>query len=234
MGTQNRKRLASILGGTALLLGANVTTAATITTVSGTSAFGAGSTFDVQIVGTGFTPCAPTDPVLAPCGAGGGSLNFTWTPTDVNLGSTADVALADIWGLGFPSSTGTLDSGAGTLNDLTVVPDLFDPARPGARTADFGIATLTFTVNDPGASGRTFVLLDNDDGFNPWYDQGANLITPQPTIRSIQLDFDGAGNVTVSSVPIPAAGWLLVSALGLGSLIARRRKPTLATAAAAA
>lgn len=80
----------------------------------------------------------------------------------------------------------------------------------------FNIGTIgTFTFNVLGMDGDTIDLTvrDADDFFG-------SFVNTVPTIQPLYPDFEGA---TVNVVPIPAAVWLFMSALGLAAGVARRR-----------
>lgn len=96
------------------------------------------------------------------------------------------------------------------------------PVTDGGSTVTLGfegapnvgvIGTFTFNVLGMDGDVLNFGLNDADDFFGSF----ANTL---PTIQPVFPDFNGA---SVNVVPIPAAAWLFLSALGLAGTVARRR-----------
>lgn len=119
----------------------------------------------------------------------GGGINFTFDASVLNV-TNVTVNVAD-WE--FFSTEGTVDNGAGSVNGIS-----FNSFQ--SNTGDLLFATVDFLAVGLGVSGFTL----SEFSTNPFSSGG--MIYPG-------LDFDPSGQVTVSEVPVPAAFWLLGSAL---------------------
>lgn len=136
------------------------------------------------------------------CNVDGGGVNFTFDSSILNVVSVSiDETVWDFGGFGI--NTGTIDNTNGTLDGLMV--NTFANV-----TGDFVVATIEMQAVAGGSSS----LLLSEYVLNPWGSAG-NLINP---------DFIG-GTVNVSSVPVPAAVWLMGSGLiGLAGFSRRKNK----------
>ncbi len=147
--------------------------------------------------------------------------NFTMTITgNAENTFTASIALA------FDASKVAYVSGA-TLAPFTVFtknspananPTVFDvetPATLNLGGAFYNVAVLTFQALAVGAAG---IVINDDGGFQTgWFDADDFFAIP--------VDYTQANVVVTSAVPVPAAAWLFVSALGGLAGLKRRNQP---------
>lgn len=133
----------------------------------------------------------------------GGGVDLSFNPATLNvLSVTIDEG---VWDLGVGISTGTIDNVAGTVNGISV-------NAWSNVTGDFTVATIEFQV--VGNIGASSNLTLAEYALNPWASGGSAI---NPTFVD--------GNINVSAVPVPAAGWLFASGiLALTSLTRRKRK----------
>jgi hypothetical protein len=177
------------IGLIATLLAATSAHSATVSVDPVTTNVTLGTTFTVDVVGTGF-------PVTE---GGGFSLGF-----DASVLQVTNVTVDNTtWA--FSHSTGSLDNGSGTLDDVWVA----DFSFPGI-SGDFVVATIEFQATGVGTSGLSLAA----SALNPWACSGV----------SCGESFDQSASVTVSAIPLPAAAWLFGSALlGLVTVSSRRK-----------
>lgn len=144
--------------------------------------------------------------------------NFTLTIT-----SDAQNTFAATMALAFNSSRVAYVSGAAlspwnvyTKNSLASAnPTVFDVEAPSAVSGPtYNVAVLTFQALAAGAAG----IVINDDGGNVtgWFDA--------TTADWIPVNYNQAAVVVQSVVPVPAAAWLFVSALGGLAGLKRRQQ----------
>ena len=109
-----------------------------------------------------------------------------------------------------------------SFSDPAVALHPLDPISLGDGTVEVGfqnalnvgtIGTFTFTVLGLNGDVINLSIADADDFFG-------SFVNTVPTIQPVDPDFNGT---SVNVVPIPAAVWLFVSALGLAAGVARRR-----------
>ena len=143
-----------------------------------------------------------------------GGTDFTWDPSVVTFQSFAfDSVFASLRDPSFDAS------GSGTdpwdLQAANLVSIGFGNFAGISIPADTVIGTLTFNaVGAPGSS--TPISLSDSVKWAGYYDTGSNPIS---------VDYNGTTASTgVSAVPLPAAGWLLISGL-IGMAGVARRQP---------
>ena len=131
----------------------------------------------------------------------GGGVNLSYDPNIVNVLSVSiDESVWDFGSQGV--DTGSINNTVGTVNGITV-------NAWSEVTDDFVVASVDFIAVGSGVTDLTL----NEFYFNPWASTG-NSINP----------FFQAGEVTVSSVPIPGAVWLFASGMmGLIGLSKRKK-----------
>jgi hypothetical protein len=121
----------------------------------------------------------------------GGGLNIQYDPSIVQL-NTAVVDTA-VWDPLLSGVNGTIDNTSGNITGLYF-------SSFANVTGDFSIATLEFTAT---ALGISPLQLSHYDA-NPFASGG--------TVTPVTLN---NGSIVVSPVPLPAAGWLMLSGFGL-------------------
>jgi len=184
------------------VLGSGAAGAATLTFSPLNSAVAVGQVFQVTLVGRDFTD--GTD------GTYGGGVSIAWDPALFQMLSYDTSVFGGDQSLATANTNTVLDNVAGTLSDLSVA-SLFT----GVTTADFDVAVLTFQALAGGTSSLDASIGYFTSGFpNIWTD-GDEFIPLE-----LELDFV-SGSMTV--VPVPAAAWLFLSALGATGVLARRR-----------
>ncbi len=119
----------------------------------------------------------------------GGGFNLSFDPFVINILSVS--IDGGVWN--FVNDLGTIDNLAGTLSEVLV------SAFPGVATVDFVVATLETKAVGLGTSALSLT----ESVTNPWA-SGGPLIAPGFTPGSVTV---------ISSVPLPATFWLLVSGL---------------------
>jgi len=180
---------------TGLFIAPGLLVASTISIQPGTTNVSAGSTFTVTIMGSGFT---------VPVDAGG--LNITWNPAVLTLGPSG-VTLDPIWVP--PSTKGTVASGSITGMFL------FDNTPPNPNPTpgtSFNIATIQFMALASGTSS----ISPTENLTNPFAGGGAQITG---------IIFSN-GAVTVPggpTVPEPQSAALMLTGLGVGAWLYRRR-----------
>ncbi len=174
--------------------------------------------------------------VLALLGSSAGmAATVTITPSTLNpiVGQSFTVTVsanvpntfAATMGLSFNSATVAYVSGAALApwnvfvknSPVTANPTVFDvetPSATGANPAVYNVAILTFNAIAAGAAN----IVINDDGgtFTGWFDADTAEYIPNTYTNA---------NIVVQNpapVPVPAAAWLFVSAIG-GLATLRRR-----------
>jgi hypothetical protein len=186
--------------GVMALLASSVGSAATLTVVPSSLNPNIGDTFTVTLNATNAA------------NIGGITVKFAWDITKVAF-TTA------LSGTNCPAcqpATGPVGVGTGTF-DVVTGPNgarILD-VLPGAPpvNGDFPLAVLTFQALAAGSMN----LIVNDDGgvTTGWFDNDTAELVPTSYVQS---------NVIVqgAAVPVPAAAWLLVSALGTLGVLKRR------------
>lgn len=194
-----KKTLAAL---TLLGIGASAQ-AATITFNPTSATTSVGSTFTINLVGTDFTE--------GEGGTYGGGVSLAWDPTILALQSYDTSVFGGDQMLAGSNTTTLIDNVNGELKNLSVA-SFWTPVT----STSFNIAVLTFNVLSAGTTQLSSSLGQFDSGFdNIWTDSSfANAIQINP-------QFDSA---TVSAVPVPAAVWLLGSALLGGAGFIRRKQ----------
>ncbi|MBI3546206.1 MAG: hypothetical protein HY081_06390 [Gammaproteobacteria bacterium] len=130
----------------------------------------------------------------------GGGLDLVFSPTVLSVSNvTINTALFD-----FFSIPGTINNSTGTVSGI-----LFNTFA-GAN-GNFLIATVDFTAK---ASGNSSLLL-SQSALNPFSSSSAGA--------SLNVAYQPA-SVTVTTVPIPAAIWLMLSGLGLMGFGVKKKK----------
>jgi len=131
----------------------------------------------------------------------GGGVNLSYDPNIVNVLSVS--IDESVWDFGSEGvDTGSINNTVGTVNGITV-------NAWSEVTDDFVVASVDFIAVGSGVTDLTL----NEFYFNPWASTG-NSINP----------LFQAGEVTVSSVPIPGAVWLFASGMmGLIGLSKRKK-----------
>jgi len=187
------------LVGVLALLASSVGSAATVTVVPSNATPGIGNVFTVTLQ------------VAGAANIGGFTNTLTWDNSKVNLTSAlvANACASCLPGSGpVGTGTGTFDiiTGSNGLRTLDVLPGV--PPVNG----NFDLSVLTFTAVAAGA--MNFVVSQGPtDG---WFDND--------TAENTQVSFTQANIVVQGApVPVPAAAWLLVSALG--SMVVLKRRP---------
>jgi len=131
----------------------------------------------------------------------GGGVNLSYDPSIVNVLSVS--IDESVWDFGSEGvDTGSINNTVGTVNGITV-------NAWSEVTDDFVVASVDFIAVGSGVTDLTL----NEFYFNPWASTG-NSISP----------LFQAGEVTVSSVPVPGAVWLFTSGMmGLIGLSKRKK-----------
>jgi hypothetical protein len=134
---------------------------------------------------------------------GGGTFTVNWDNSKASLATAALPGLGD-----GPVATGT---GSFLINNNPTF-DLL-PGSPPVN-GNFNFAVLTFNALAAGA--MNLVVADDGGIFSGWFDND--------TAEPIPTSYQNANiNITGAVVPVPAAAWLLISALG--SMVALKRRP---------
>lgn len=121
----------------------------------------------------------------------GGGLNLSFVPSIVNVtGVTINTALFE-----FVVDSSTINNTVGTVSDI-----IFN-SFANTPTGSFLIATVNFTATGAGNSALTLA----ESTLNPFALSG----------MPVPVTLTAGTNVTVASVPVPAALWLLLSSAGL-------------------
>ena len=138
---------------------------------------------------------------------GGITLAVAWDSTKVALTGSSLPTLGD-GPLAVGTGTFLVVNGAGNNRTLDILPG----APP--ISGNYSVAVLTFQALVSGAMN----LIVNDDGgtFTGWFDNDTADVIP---VNYAQANI----NVVGAQVPVPAAAWLLISALG--SMVALKRRP---------
>lgn len=119
----------------------------------------------------------------------GGGLNLSFAPLIVNVtGVTVNEALFE-----FSPSPGSINNAAGTVSDI-----IFN-SFANTPTGNFLIATVNFTATGAGNS----VLTLTESSLNPF------------ALSGMPVPVTFATGSVVSSVPLPAGIWLMLSGVGL-------------------
>lgn len=162
-----------------------------------------GQEFTLEIVGSEFVDNAEV------AGSAGGGINLQWDASVFDLVDLSKIVLS------FPSDRsfrsdgsngdgkGELDRSGGRLRNLSVAS--LDPVADSS----FSIAKLTFKSLRAGSSDFALTLGKFAGGeFNSWTTFGGAEVIPN-------LSFSSATVSVAAPVPLPAAAWLLSSALPL-------------------
>jgi len=139
---------------------------------------------------------------------GGITMAMSWDSTKASLTSSSLPAFGT-GPLAIGTGTFLIVNGAGNSRTIDIL-----PGAPPVN-GNFDLAVFTFTALAAGAMN----LVINDDGgiFTGWFDNDtAEVIPVDYTQANVQI-----GPAPV--VPVPAAAWLLISALG--SMVALKRRP---------
>ena len=140
-----------------------------------------------------------------PATTGGATLGLAFNSSVLNIQSfPADIQLAP--GSPFDSITSTgLNNAAGTVDFITILTPLAGPNAGGS----FDAFSIDFSVVGPGSSAITIV----DDG-------GALVWSDAITFQPIPVVYNQA---TITTVPLPAAAWLMLGGLGFLFGVAKKR-----------
>jgi hypothetical protein len=130
----------------------------------------------------------------------GGGVNLRFNPAVLQLNSVA----VDTTTWEFFTTPGTINNAAGTLTDLTF-------SSFAGRSGSFSIAQIIFQVTGLGTSPLTLT----ESQLNPFSSGGALLNPPVVFIPA---------TIQVTAVPIPAAIWLLLSAMGGLFYVGKRKR----------
>lgn len=154
-------------------------------------------TVTLDVVASNFMDVSPVDGGRTD----GGGINISFDPSIVQAVS---FMLSNIWDFPPGNSNGTIDNNAGTISDITFTAFSTRPTTPG-----FTIGTLTLmTLEQRGTFGLELTESLAIGGF-------------ALDGERIEVDFV---NGSIAVVPIPAAVWMFVSAVGLLGAAARRRR----------
>jgi hypothetical protein len=129
----------------------------------------------------------------------GGGVNLSFNPAVLQLNSVA----VDTTTWEFFTTPGTINNTAGTLTDLTF-------SSFAGNSGSFPVAQLIFQAKGLGTS----LLTLTESTLNPFASGGALLNPP--------VSFANA-NIQVTAVPVPAAIWLWLSAMGGVFYVGKRR-----------
>lgn len=163
--------------------------------------------------GTFFASAGLNTPPSDPTGTQGTTWNFAWfaelIPGENSISTLADYEVTLFYDLDSGVGTDRGDLGtwdlATTLNTFQLPGTLFESSQNAAfdflteNSADGAISAPTFTAFDPFAAGEYSFALGS-------------------TLGEVAI------NVNVNPIPLPAAGWLLLTAFGGLGLAARRRR----------
>jgi len=175
-----------------------------------------GSAATLNVTSSNYTPDSSVNEVFTVTlsavdinNVGGITMLMTWDSTKASLQSASLPAFGD----------GPLAIGTGTFLIVTPgganSPQTLDILPAAAASGNYNVAVLTFQAL---AAGPMNLQLSDDGGFlQGWFDfDTADVIPVQYSNADIQI-----GPAPV--VPVPAAAWLLISALG--SMVALKRRP---------
>lgn len=177
--------------------------AATITFSPTSLTANVGSTFSINLVGTDFTE--------GEGGTYGGGVSLSWDPTILSLQSYDTSVFGGDKLLAESNTTTVIDNISGQLRNLSVASS-FTPVI----STSFNIAVLTFNVLNAGNTQLNSSLGQFDSGFD-------NIWTDSSYASAIQInpEFEAAA---ITAVPVPAAVWLMGSALMAGAGFVRRKQ----------
>jgi hypothetical protein len=178
---------------TLLMLGSAMAQAATVYLDPLAQSSTIGNTVSVALKGQDFTQTIE-----------GGGVNLSFNPAVLQLNSVA----VDTTTWEFFTTTGTINNTAGTLTDLTF-------SSFAGRSGSFSIAQLIFQTTGVGISPLTLT----ESTLNPFASGGA-LLNPPSGPQGVS--FTNA-NIQVTAVPLPAAIWLWLSAMGGVFYVGKRR-----------
>lgn len=133
----------------------------------------------------------------------GGGVNLSFNPAFLQLSNVK--VDATTWE--FFTTPGTVNNTAGTLTDLTF-------SSFAGRSGSFSIAQISFQAKAAGSSALTLT----ESALNP-FSSGGSLLNPQASLTP--------ATITVQAVPLPAAVWLWVSAMGSVFYLGKRPKKKL-------
>lgn len=133
----------------------------------------------------------------------GGGLSVSWLDSVLSLGS---ITYDPMWDQGWNTTVSTSPAGVTNVTFLPV--GFFGGTNAGS---DFHLMNLTLNV--VGGAGSTTPINLEVPALNGWYDSNANLLQ----VAAVDGSF-----AVMSPVPVPAAGWLLLSGLPFVFRMARR------------
>lgn len=182
-----------VLAGMLFLLLISPAQAVTVNVVPDNSSVGLNDTFSVLVSGVDFPE------------TGGATLGLTFDETVINV---TGFSLAT--GSPFDSITPTTPSASDNVNGEVGFITVLAPLVGALPSGDFDAFVIDFIAVGAGTSAINLI----DDGtIKGWTASDFSLISP--------ITYN-QGEVTVTSVPLPAAGWLLVSGMGLLGGVVRK------------